>query len=171
MVTGIGIVVAAVVTAIVNYQNRKQARQIELFRKDPSVGLMPPLHPWWAFLRRNWYQFVYPIGAIFYFSRWIIEDAQHSYHAGVSAALFVLFLTTYNFLIGSRMGSRVIDVIDWVSEDANKAIKILSAHNKMLVAVLCDLESQGLLSEGSKAQIEAAKGEIHSVKESIEPTT
>jgi len=166
MVTTFGIVVAAVVTLIVNYQNRKQARQNELFRKDPSVGLIPPLHPWVAFLQKNWYQAFYFIGMIYYFCRWTIQEGQHSYQAGVSAALFVLYFVFYLvnrlFSTASLGAGRVTQVIDWISEDTNNAIKVLSVHNAMLVAVIADLESRGLLSEDTKAQIRAAR----SVKES-----
>jgi hypothetical protein len=166
MVTGVGIIVAAIVTLVVNYQNRKQARQNELFRKDPTVGLIPPPHPWAAFLRKNWYHFVYLIGIIYFFCRWMVQDFwQHSYHAGVSAALFVLYLVTYLVSITFRMNGGITEVIDWVSEDTTKAIKVLSAHNKMLVAVICDLESQGLLSDDTKAQIKIATAEIRSVRE------
>ena len=63
------------------------------------------------------------------------------------------------------MGGGITEAIDWVSEDTNKAIKVLLAHNKMLVAVIRDLESQGLLSEDTKAQLVAARGEILSVRE------
>ena len=52
MITAAGVVVAAVVALVVNYQNRKQARQIELYRRDPSVGLIPPPHAFMAFLKK-----------------------------------------------------------------------------------------------------------------------
>jgi hypothetical protein len=105
MVTAFGVVVAAAVALVVNYQNRKQARQIELFRNDPSVGLMPPPHPWVAFLKKNWYHPWYVGGMIYFLCRWIIESGQHSYHAGESAATFVLYLSSYNFLLASQVTS------------------------------------------------------------------
>lgn len=164
IVTAVGVVVAAVVALIVNYQNRKQARQIELFRKDPSAGLVPPPHPWLVFLRKNWYHFLYLAGMIYFVCRWVIQDLQHSYHAGVSAAMFVLYLVTYLLAIILRVGGGITEVIDWVSGDTNRAIKVLSAHNTMLLAVLHDLESQGLLSEDTKAQIAAAREGIRASK-------
>ena len=44
-ISAIGIVVAAVTTLLVNASNRAQQRQIELWKKDPSVPIKPPPHP------------------------------------------------------------------------------------------------------------------------------
>jgi hypothetical protein len=41
----LSIVVSAVVALIVAAQHRRQARQIEMHREDPSVPLKPPPHP------------------------------------------------------------------------------------------------------------------------------
>jgi hypothetical protein len=49
----IGITVAAAVSLIVAYLHRKQMRQIEIFRKDPSAGLKPSPHPLLLFLKRK----------------------------------------------------------------------------------------------------------------------
>jgi hypothetical protein len=47
--------VAAIITLSVAYMQRKQMRQIELFRKDPNVPLKPPPHRVTLFLKDNWY--------------------------------------------------------------------------------------------------------------------
>jgi hypothetical protein len=44
-ITVAGIAIAAVITLWVNASNRAQQRQIELWKKDPSVPIKPPLHP------------------------------------------------------------------------------------------------------------------------------
>jgi hypothetical protein len=44
-ITTAGIILAAVVTLWVNASNRAQQRQIELWKKDPSVPIKPPPHP------------------------------------------------------------------------------------------------------------------------------
>jgi hypothetical protein len=46
-----GILVAAAVALAVAHMHRKQLRQIELHRTDPSVPLIPPPHPATRFLR------------------------------------------------------------------------------------------------------------------------
>jgi hypothetical protein len=50
-----GIGVAAAITLGVAYMQRKQMRQIELFRKDPKVPLTPPPHRVTLFLKDYWY--------------------------------------------------------------------------------------------------------------------
>ncbi len=50
-----GIGVAAAITLGVAYIQRKQMRQIELFRKDPKVALTPPPHRVTLFLKDYWY--------------------------------------------------------------------------------------------------------------------
>lgn len=55
-ITLFGIVIAAVVALIIAYLQRKQMRQIELHRADPTVPLVPPPHSVTQFLRTNfWY--------------------------------------------------------------------------------------------------------------------
>ncbi|HLI17410.1 MAG TPA: hypothetical protein VKV22_03960 [Rhodanobacteraceae bacterium] len=54
-ITVFGILVAAAVGLSVGYLQRKQARQIELYRKDPSVGLIPPPTATTRFLKKWWF--------------------------------------------------------------------------------------------------------------------
>ena len=53
LITVLGTTVAAAVALIIAYMQRKQMRQIEAFRQNPSVGLVPPPHPIVLFYRRN----------------------------------------------------------------------------------------------------------------------
>ena len=58
-----GIALAGAITLIVAYSHRKQLRQIEAFRHDPSVGLVPPPHPFLLFLKRRYaLLIIVPIG-------------------------------------------------------------------------------------------------------------
>lgn len=65
--TIIGIVVTASVSFLVADLHRRQMRQIEAFRLDPSVGLIPPPHPVLYFFRDWGIQIVYGGGAIYFF--------------------------------------------------------------------------------------------------------
>ena len=49
-----GIVVAAAVALIVGHLQRKQMRQIELLKQDPSAGLLPPPTAFTRFVRSKW---------------------------------------------------------------------------------------------------------------------
>jgi hypothetical protein len=54
-VTLFGIIVAAIVTLSVASMQRKQMRQIELHRIDPTIPLVPPPHPFTRFLKTYGY--------------------------------------------------------------------------------------------------------------------
>ncbi len=45
-------VMAFVGNLVSGYLQRKQMRQLELYRQDPSVGLVPPPHPFTLFLQK-----------------------------------------------------------------------------------------------------------------------
>ena len=48
------ILVPAFAAFLVAYWHRKQLRQIEAYRRDPSVGLTPPPSPLWRFVTSRW---------------------------------------------------------------------------------------------------------------------
>jgi hypothetical protein len=48
------IIVPAFTAFLVAYWHRKQLRQIEAYRKDPSVGLTPPPSALWTFVSSRW---------------------------------------------------------------------------------------------------------------------
>ena len=50
-----GILIAGAVAFIVAYLQRKQMRQIEAYRQNPTVGLVPPPHSVTAFVRSHKY--------------------------------------------------------------------------------------------------------------------
>jgi hypothetical protein len=52
-ITIAGLIVGAIVTLTVAALHRKQMRQIELHRADPSVPLIPPPHPTTRFFKRH----------------------------------------------------------------------------------------------------------------------
>jgi hypothetical protein len=50
----VGIIVSAGTALSVGYSNRKQARHLEAYRRDPSVGLDPPDSVVWALVKQWW---------------------------------------------------------------------------------------------------------------------
>jgi hypothetical protein len=55
VISVLAILVAGAVGLIVGYMQRKQMRQIEAYRQNPALGLVPPPHPVTAFMRANKY--------------------------------------------------------------------------------------------------------------------
>jgi hypothetical protein len=49
----VGILVAAATALWVAYLHRKQMRQIEAFRSNPALGLVPPPNQIWVFIKSN----------------------------------------------------------------------------------------------------------------------
>jgi len=47
-----GILTSAIIALVVAHLHRKQMRQIEAYRSNPEVGLVPPPHPIVKFLKR-----------------------------------------------------------------------------------------------------------------------
>jgi hypothetical protein len=54
VITVFGIVISAGVALIVAYLHRRQIRQIELFKQDPSVGLIPKPSRLTSFVMSKW---------------------------------------------------------------------------------------------------------------------
>jgi hypothetical protein len=57
-----GFILTAVVALVVAHLHRKQMRQIEAFRHDPSVGLVPPPHPVLVYLKKHYPLLLVPLG-------------------------------------------------------------------------------------------------------------
>jgi hypothetical protein len=53
-ITAAGICVAAVTALSIAHLQRKQMRQIEAYKINPTVGLVPPPNPVWAFIKRHY---------------------------------------------------------------------------------------------------------------------
>jgi hypothetical protein len=50
----VGIALSALVALVVASQQRKQMRQVELYKQDPSVGLVPPRSAVTRFIQSKW---------------------------------------------------------------------------------------------------------------------
>lgn len=54
LIAVIAIIVSALVALIVAHLQREQMRQIELYKQDSSVGLIPPSSPLTRFIKSKW---------------------------------------------------------------------------------------------------------------------
>jgi hypothetical protein len=50
----LAIVVSSATALSIAHGQRKQARQLEAYRRDDSVGLIPPPTPLWVHLKKHW---------------------------------------------------------------------------------------------------------------------
>ena len=139
----------AAVSLSIAYLHRKQMRQDELFRIDPTVGLTPPLNPISRFLKRHWWSLVLVSGGIYYFVRWMIEENRNSFHAGVSAALAFWFLTNFLFVQTQQFSWRRSDL----------AFDSTSLLSRILAILVHDLHSTGQISDNAKQKIDSIVSE------------
>jgi len=136
----------AAVSLSVAYMHRKQMRQIELFRKDAAAGLLPPPNPVTRFLRQYWWEMVLAVWALYDGVRWYIEESQHSYHTGVSAALTVWLLVNLGFSSLNRLISKYAKVIVMLMVETEMLLGMVSG-------LATDLKNAGQLSKETEQKI------------------
>jgi heme exporter protein D len=107
-VTVVVALAGVVTTLVVAYLQRRQMRQIEAYRQDPSVGLVPPPHPLrqllWRFLRRFW-------APIWYFG-WGGFEFRHLFRQGLTGD----FMFHFSLGLGSTVIGLVLLLFDAVRE-------------------------------------------------------
>lgn len=135
-----------VVTFSVAYMHRKQIRQVELYKRDATSGLVPPPHPITRFLREHWWETILVIWSLYHFARWFIEESQHSYHAGVSAALGIWMVVNLMLSGMYRLFSRSLDLTGLVLADTEALTGIISS-------LVADLSEAGHLSKEAQEKI------------------
>lgn len=64
IVSGVGVVIAAIVALYIAYLQRRQMRQIEAHRLDPSVPLKPPPAPLWQWVTRHISKILFAIAVL-----------------------------------------------------------------------------------------------------------
>jgi hypothetical protein len=62
LISIIAVIIPSATTLLVAHWHRKQARQLEAFRLDPSVGLNPPPSPVRVHFRKHWQLWLYLLG-------------------------------------------------------------------------------------------------------------
>jgi hypothetical protein len=117
------LVVGTTVTLIVAALHRKQMRQIELYRADPTVPLVPPPHPFTKFLRRNARHLVFIVNLglnLSFLIEHLLSTTALTRAEVFSIALFtsasfftiLMYLMTWDSLQTGRALHRIIDVIE-----------------------------------------------------------
>jgi hypothetical protein len=108
--------------------------------------LIPPPHPIIRFLREYWWETILVIWSLYHLVRWFIEESQHSYHAGVSAAL--AFWMVVNLMLSGmyRLFSRSLEMTGLVLADTEMLIGVISS-------LVADLRDAGHLSKEAQEKI------------------
>lgn len=145
-ITLFGIVIAAVVALIIAYLQRKQMRQIELHRADPTVPLVPPPHAVTQFIKSNfWY------GYSLAFMLWVLyvlkRDLSQSTPVTRTTVLYICidvgaFILTIIFIV-------LVSINRWITasfrshERVWDILKMMTKSIQELVTVVDKLEKRG----------------------------
>lgn len=138
------LVVGSTVTLIVAALHRRQMRQIELHRADPSVPLKPPPHPFAVFLHRRIDLIIFLINFSLNLSFLIhnLNINQPLTRMGVfSIALFTggLYFTMLLYLASRNMDSilgiivRHLDLIEHLGDQTGDIIQVLKGLTNVVI--------------------------------------
>jgi hypothetical protein len=120
---------------LVSYLHRKQMRQVEAFRNDPAVGLLPPLHPWTAFLRRHilviWGVYL-PFAGMVALLLWAPLNRTVAIFIFLNAAAMLVNLLQRS--LSQRLETE-LDLYGWVSRHSDNIHQLLEGLNKNTYAL------------------------------------
>jgi len=130
LITIFGIAVSASVALIVAYLHRRQMRQIELYKQDPTVGLIPSPSRLTAFVKSKWESILGFGGPILILTSEFSRDAPITritiFNISVSLALllgnFVLLLV---FKLQDRNSKRLAEILTLQQRHADVTDKLL----------------------------------------------
>jgi hypothetical protein len=101
-----GILVAALVALAIAHMQRKQIRQVELYRQNPEVGLKPPLHPITRFVVNYGLVAICPVLSLIYefsLSRPVTRLDVLNIATNVSVLVTWSLLSVVHFLVSGAM--------------------------------------------------------------------
>jgi len=120
-----GITVSAVTAIWLAYLQRKQMRQIELFKLDPKAGLLPPSNPIWKFVK-SYIDLITGIGipAVF------LVDQLHSDKPLTRGAVFIIALQVafIFFTVAMHFFGRLLELNKRILELNKTQIKTLNDY-------------------------------------------
>lgn len=136
----VGIAISAAVALIVASLQRKQMRQIELYKQDPSVGLIPPSSALTRFVKSKWesvFAFGGPIVGL------VLEFTSNTPITRMSvllislniAALLTNIVLAFLFRVVDRVFStidRLTDILDMHITNGKAHLEITKSHTHML---------------------------------------
>ncbi len=136
------IIVSTVVSLTIAALHRKQMRQIELRRLDPSVPVIPPPYPATRFIQRNWVNGVFIVSVIVEVSiltHLMLQTGPITRGYILNIALGTASLA---YVILMRSIVQTTDEITNIYVLINKLIDVVAAHNKTIEAQTKAIDAQ-----------------------------
>lgn len=171
----LAVIIPCVTAFLVGYWHRKQIRQVELFRLNPKVGILPPPSPPVAFFRRNWpllAGLVMPLsGLLLYLSR----DPPVS-NLSTILITFNVASMLYTLLVDihKRLNSALMDAERHFNESIGKladAVKMLADTSMSQSKALAILSDTALVSTQATALIHQQLTSLSTATERVSKTT
>ena len=132
----LGITASGVVAFIVAYLHRKQMRQIELYKADPSVGLVPPPSKLTKFVASHWDTVLGFAGPIYilvveFFSNGPVTRGTVFAISAALAFMFTNFVMMLVFKMQQRNTERIREVLELHEKQLANSDRILGALEKL----------------------------------------
>lgn len=140
-----GMIISGSIALVIAHLHRRQMRQVELFRQNPEVGLLPPPGPLKRFVKSHW-DAVFGVGGPVLWLVWTLFSSAPMTRAQVYLiALFISLLATN--LLGQvimRVSNRLVGLIEKERE--------LRAASDAQISTLMRLLDKGADVGGSMAE-------------------
>ena len=136
IVAVLGIAVSAATALLIAYMHRRQMRQVELFKQDPSAGLVPPPSGLTRFIRSKWDTILGFAGPLYvlltqFFSTAPVSRGTIFAVSGAFALMFANFVMMLVFKIQERNIERIKEVLDLHNASVRATSKILDLVEKL----------------------------------------
>jgi hypothetical protein len=136
LLMALGILVSAGVALAVAYLHRKQMRQIELYKVDPTVGLVPPSSRLTRFVSSRWDTVLGFAGPAFvliieFMSRAPVTRLTVFSISAALAMMFTNFVMILVFRMQQRNTERVREILELHESQLENSSRILGVLEKM----------------------------------------
>ena len=120
-----GISLSAVIALLVSHLQRKQMRQIELYKNDPSVGLTPPESTLTKFIKSKWDSIFAYGGPIYILASQMLKDEPIS-RFDIFIISFSMMMLSINVSLALvlRVQSRLLERIEQLQEFNDKQLSL-----------------------------------------------
>ena len=131
-----GILISATVALLIAYMHRRQMRQVELFKQDPSVGLSPPPSRITRFITSKWDTILGFAGPVYvlvtqFFSAGPVTRLTIFAVSGAFALMFANFVMMLVFKLQERNTERIKEVLALHNASVVGTNKILDLVEKL----------------------------------------